>query len=265
MPFSEVDSHQVYFEERGAGEPVMLVNGLGADHSAWELQTADLSHHARVIVFDNPGAGQTTGPGGPYSTAQFADVAAGLLRGLGVERAHVVGASMGGSIAQQLALRHPALLRSLALHCTWGRADNHLSAILRCWKVSARALPRLELARQIWPYLFTVWWWNDEAGRPAELERQVAEDPHPQSVEDFCAQANACLEHDVLDRLGEIQAPTLLTVGDRDMLTPAHHTYAIKDQMPGARVRVWPKMGHAPFWEIPEEFNRVTLDWIKEH
>ena len=69
----------------------------------------------------------------------------------------------------------------------------------------------------------------------------------------------------MLDRLGEIGAPTLLTVGDRDILTPAHHTYAIKDEMPDARVRVWQMMGHAPFWEIPDEFNKVTTNWLKEH
>jgi pimeloyl-ACP methyl ester carboxylesterase len=68
----------------------------------------------------------------------------------------------------------------------------------------------------------------------------------------------------VLDRLGEVSVPTLLTVGDRDILTPAHHTYAIKDQIPHARVRVWQKMGHAPFWEITEEFNRVQLEFMEE-
>ena len=76
-----------------------------------------------MVVFDNPGVGQTEGPRGPYTTALFADVAAGLLRFLGIERAHVVGASMGGLIAQQIAVRHPQLVRSLTLHCPWWRID----------------------------------------------------------------------------------------------------------------------------------------------
>jgi pimeloyl-ACP methyl ester carboxylesterase len=263
MPLADLGEWRVYHEEHGSGEPVLLVNGLGADHGAWALQTEALSASHRVVVFDNPGVGQTEGPGGPYTTGQLADVAASLLRHLGIDRAHVVGASMGGTIAQQLALRHPALVRSLALHCTWGRADRHLTAIVRNWQAAARALPYVDFCRQLWPFVFTVWWYNDRPGELEELERQAA--LAPQSPDAFCDQAEACLTHDVLDRLGEIEAPTLLTVGDRDVLTPAHHTYAIKDEMPGASVRVWQKMGHAPFWEIPDEFNQVTMNWIKEH
>lgn len=263
MPLADLGGWRVYYEEHGTGDPVLLVNGLGADHNAWALQTEALSRTHQVIVFDNPGVGATEGPPRPYSTELFADVAAAVLRHLEIERAHVVGASMGGAIAQQVALRHRDLVRSLALHCTWGRADRHLTAILRNWQVSVRAMPYLEFCRQVWPFVFTVWWYNDRPDELEELERQAA--AAPQSPDAFCDQAEACIGHDVLERLGEIEAPALLTVGDRDVLTPAHHTYAIKDEMPGARVRVWQKMGHAPFWEIPDEFNQVTMNWIKEH
>ena len=108
MPLAELEERRVYYEEHGDGEPVLLINGLGADHTTWGLQTAFFSEHFRVIVFDNPGIGQTEGPRGPYTSALFADVAAGLLRFLGFERAHIVGASMGGLIAQQLAAVHVA-------------------------------------------------------------------------------------------------------------------------------------------------------------
>lgn len=265
MPFAELGEHRVYFEEHGAGDPLLLVNGLGADHTTWGLQTEYFAAHYRVVVLDNPGVGQTEGPRGPYTTELFADVAAELLGHLGIERAHVIGASMGGAIAQQVALLHPELVRSLTLHCTWGSADNYLVALMRSWQTSARTLPLIDLCRQIWLFVFTVWHYNDRPEAMAELERQVLEAPHPQSPEAFCDQAEACIAHDVLDRLGEITAPTLITVGDRDILTPAHHTYAIKDRMPHARVRVWQKMGHAPFWEIPDEFNQVNHDFLKEH
>ncbi len=265
MPFAEVGEYRVFYEEHGAGDALLLVNGLGADHTTWGLQTEYFRRHYRVVVLDNPGVGQTEGPAGPYTTELFADVAAGLLRELGIERAHVIGASMGGAIAQQLALRHRELVRSLVLHCTWGRADGYLTALVRNWQTCARALPPLELARQIWPFVFTVWWYNDHPEQMAELERQMLEAPYPQSAEAFCDQAEACLAHDALDRLGEIDAPTLITVGDRDLLTPAHHSYAIKERMPEARLRIWKQMGHAPFWEIPDEFNHVNHDFLKEH
>ena len=206
-----------------------------------------------------------TGGEGPFTTELFADTAAGLLGKLGIERAHVVGASLGGAIAQQLALRHPERVRSLSLHGTWGRADGHLAAIMRSWQTVARTASLLDLCRQCWLWVFTVWWYNDRPDDLARREGAVLAAEHPQSPEAFCAQAEACIAHDALDRLGEIRVPTLLTVGDRDILTPAHHTYAIKERMPGARVRVWQKMGHAPFSEIPDEFNRVCLDFMEEH
>jgi pimeloyl-ACP methyl ester carboxylesterase len=264
VPFAEVGDRRVFYESRGEGDPVLLVAGLSADHLAWGIQAEAFQDRHRVVVFDNPGVGQTGGDG-PFTTELFADAAAGLLDALGIERAHVVGASMGGAISQQLAIRHPERVRSLSLHGTWGRADEYLAALLRSWQVYARSAPPLELARQCWLWVFTVWWFNDRPEEIARLEQLAAEAPYPQGVEAFCAQAEACIAHDALELLGEIRAPTLLTVGDRDILTPPHHTYAIKDRMPGARVRVWQKMGHAPFWEIPEEFNRVCLDFMEEH
>jgi pimeloyl-ACP methyl ester carboxylesterase len=265
MPFAEAGPYRVYYEEHGAGDPVLLVNGLGCDTTTWASQIDALAGEYRVLVFDNPGTGQTTGPAGAYSTEGFADVAAGVLDRLGVTGAHVIGLSMGGAIAQQLALRRPELVRTLSLHATWGRADRYMTSVLRSWQAYARAVPRLELARQIWLWVYTVWHFNDRPDAIEELERWVVEHPAPQSAEDFCAQAEACAAHDALDRLGEIRAPTYVSVGDRDRLTPAHHAYAIKERMPGARLRVWQKMGHAPYWEIPEEFNARQLDFLGEH
>ncbi len=265
MPLTEVAGYRLYHEEHGQGDPLLLINGLGADHTAWGLQTEELSRDFRVVVFDNPGIGQTTGPPGPYTSERFAEVAAGLLRALGVERAHVVGASMGGIIAQELALEHPELVRSLSLHATWGRADRYLVALMRSWQTIARSVPLIELMRQIWLFVFTVRYFNERAADIAELERQVLEQAYPQLAEAFCDQAEACIAHDVLERLPAIVAPTYLSVGDRDLLTPAHHAYRIKEQMPHALLRVWKEMGHAPFWEIPDEFNARQREFCLAH
>jgi pimeloyl-ACP methyl ester carboxylesterase len=264
MPFAELGGQRVYYEEHGEGEPLLLLGDLGLDHTAWAPQIELLSRHHRVIVFDNPGSGRTEGSPGPYTTELFADVAAGLIDRVAGGSAHVVGASMGGAVGQQLALRHPGLVRSLALHGTWGQTDNHLRAFFRSWQTAARALPLIDLHRQIWLCVFTVWHYNDRPEAIAELERRVLEAP-PQSPDHFCAQVEACIAHDALDRLGEIAAPVLITVGDRDALTPPHHAYAIKERVPQARVRVWQKMGHAPYWETPEDFSAVTLDFVTEH
>ncbi len=211
MPLAELGEWRVHYEVHGDGDPVLLVAGLAADHRAWEKQIDELRRDYGTIVFDNPGVGQTTGAAGPFTTELFADVAAGLLGHLGVEQAHVVGASMGGAIAQQLVVRHPGLVRSLSLHSTWGRCDNHLAAIMRSWQTCARVLSFPDLCRQIWLWTFTVWFYNDRPDELSALERLVEEEPDLQTPEAFCWQADACIDHDVLDRLTEVRVPTYMS------------------------------------------------------
>ena len=265
MPLAELEERRVYYEEHGEGDPVLLTNGLGADHTTWGLQTEFLRKHFRVIVFDNPGIGQTEGPQGPYTSALFADVAAALLRLLGFERAHIVGASMGGLIAQQLAVRHAELVRSLTLHCSWWRADRRTTALIRSWQSYARVATPLDLARQIWLWVLTPRFFEERAEEMAELERGVESNPHPQSAEAFSDQAEACIGHEAVEEIASVEAPTLITVGDGDLLTPPSHSFEIKARMPKATLHVWPEMGHAPFWEIPDEFNELTYGFLRAH
>ena len=261
MPFAELGDHRVYYEDHGAGEPVLLINGLGADHTAWQLQTEYLERFFRVIVFDNPGVGRTTGPRAPYTTALFGDTAAGLLRHLGVERAHVVGASMGGVIAQQVAVRHPGVVRSLVLHCSWWRADPYTTALIRSWQTYAGRAGMLELSRQTWLWVFTPRFFEDRPETFSELEREKP----VQTVQQFCDQAEACLAHEALEELTRVEAPTLIAVGDTDILTPLTHSRAIHERIRGSVLHVWPEMGHAPFWEIPDEFNDLTREFLEAH
>ena len=265
MPFAELGERRVYYEEHGEGDPVLLINGLGADHSAWALQTEFLRERLRVIVFDNPGIGQTQGPRGPYSSALLADVAAALLRFLGLERTHIVGASMGGLIAQQVAVRHAELVRSLTLHCSWWRADRYTTALIRSWQGYARKATPLDLARQIWLWVFTPRFFEERPNEIAELERQVEANPYPQSAEAFSDQAEACIGHEALEEIASVAAPTLITVGDGDILTPPAHSFELKARIPNALVHVWREMGHAPFWEIPDEFNELTYSFLAAH
>jgi pimeloyl-ACP methyl ester carboxylesterase len=218
-----------------------------------------------VVVFDNPGVGQTEGPRGPYTTGLFADVAVSLLGHLGIDRAHVVGASMGGVIAQQIAVRHPAAVRSLAVHCPWWTADPYTTALLNSWQATARAAGMLELSRQIWLWVFTPRFFAEHPETFVELERQVVENPYPQTVEAFCDQAAACVTHVALEEVAEIDSPTLITVGDTDILTPPAHARALHERVRGSVLHVWPQMGHAPFWEISDAFNRLNRQFLETH
>src|SRR4029077_21119 len=123
MSTARVGDIEMYYEEHGSGDPLLLVMGLAADSTAWMFQLPDFARHYRTIVFDNRGVGRSSKPAGPYTIHQMADDAAGLLDALDVRRAHVVGVSMGGMIAQELALRHPARVRGLVLGCTFPEPD----------------------------------------------------------------------------------------------------------------------------------------------
>jgi len=265
VPHADLGERRVFYEEHGSGDPVLLVNGLGADHTAWTLQTDDLQDSFRVVVFDNPGVGRTEGPVGPYTTALFADVAVSLLRHLRIDRAHVVGASMGGMIVQQIAARHPSVVRSLVVHCPWWEADPYTAALIRSWQALARAAGMLELSRQIWLWVFTPRFYAEHPDTFAELERQVTDDPHAQTVDAFCDQAEACLTHTALEKMAEVDVPTLITVGDTDILTPPAHARALHERVRGSVLHVWAEMGHAPFWEIPDEFNRLNREFLEAH
>src|SRR5215475_11467840 len=128
MPKIRVGDIEMYYVEAGAGEPLVLIMGYGADHLAWGFQLPEFAAKYRVIVFDNRGAEQTDSPDYPYTTRMMADDTAGLMSALRIERGHVVGVSMGGMIAQELALNHPQRVRSLQLHCTYARSDAHVRA-----------------------------------------------------------------------------------------------------------------------------------------
>jgi pimeloyl-ACP methyl ester carboxylesterase len=262
VPFAESAGFRVYYEEHGSGEAILFVGGITIDHTGFGFQVEPLARRHRVIVFDNPGVGRTTGPDGPFTTALMAEVAAGLLAALGAAPAHVVGVSMGGAVAQELALDHAASVRSLLLQCTWGRPDPFFVALFRSWQTIARDTPDiLDRFRAFWPWVFTPAWYEDAAG-VAATEQMIAANPFPQSVRGFDDQAEACIAHDALDRVSAIATPTLITVGEHDLLVPPRHSYALHERIPGSLLHVWRDMGHAPWFEIPDEFNRLVEVWV---
>jgi pimeloyl-ACP methyl ester carboxylesterase len=168
---------------------------------------------------------------------------------------------MGGVIAQQLAVRHPSLVRSLVVHCPWWRADRYTVSLLRSWQSYARTSGMLELARQIWLWVFTPRFFESRPAFFSELEQQTP----VQSVEQFCEQAEACVGHEALEEVRNVRAPTLITVGERDILTPPEHAGELHERIGGSTLHVWPEMGHAPFWEIPDEFNDLNREWLAAH
>jgi pimeloyl-ACP methyl ester carboxylesterase len=259
-----VNGIDLHYVEAGGGDPLLLIMGFGGDHLAWAFQVPAFSERHRVISFDNRGAGQSDVPDVPYTTRMMADDAVGLLDALKVERAHVLGVSMGGMIAQEVALNHPGRVRSLQLHCTYGRPDPYMRALVEAWRtVRAKATPE-EWLRTVALWLFSP---RTFAERPELVETIIQTglaNPHPFSLTGFLRQGEAVRSHDALERLPKLTCPTLVSVAADDILVPPRFAREMAAAIPGAQLRVIDSAGHCYFWERPDVFNAMCLDFIAE-
>jgi pimeloyl-ACP methyl ester carboxylesterase len=265
MPKVRVGDVALHYVEAGTGEPLLLVMGLGGDHLAWGLQMPVFAQRYRVIAFDNRGVGQSDVPDHPYTTRLMAEDAAGLLAALGVARAHVIGLSMGGMIAQELALNHPARVRTLQLHATYARPDGYLRALVAAWRTVRAALGREEALRTMALWLFTPEAYDERPQLVETLLQTALANPYPQSVTGFMRQTDAVLAHDTLDRLAAIRCPTLVSVADQDVLVPPRFSRELAARIPGAELVVIPGSGHVALWEHPDAFTGVCLAFLAKH
>ena len=235
----------------------MLIAGLGDPAEAWQPQLDGLSDRYRLTAFDNRGVGRTPLPERRLSATTMADDAATLLRTLEVRNAHVAGYSMGSAIAQELALRHPELVRSLVLMSTYARPDARWRSQLNFWRRLVEIAPS---ERTFFTWVYTPRSHAD--GTVDQLVEEALAFPHKQSVEAFQAQVHVCLAHDTEDRLPEIAAPTLVLSGELDIILPPRFGRAVAVGSPSARFEVMPGEAHQPFQEVPDEFNaHVEAFW----
>lgn len=251
----------IYVEQVGDGPDVLLLGGLSDPAESWQPQLDGVSDRYRLIALDNRGAGRTPLPEAPLSVPMMADDAAAVLRALDVRAAHVAGFSGGSLIAQELALRHPELVRSLVLMSTFARPDAYLRAAGKFFHWLADTAPSERAMMEA----FFLWVYTPRAHENGMVE-QIIEDalvfPYPQSAEAFQAQLEGFMSHDALDRLREIAAPTLVLAGELDILTPPRFGHAVAEAIAGARFEVMPGEAHQPFQEVPDEFNaRVDAFW----
>jgi pimeloyl-ACP methyl ester carboxylesterase len=262
MPKLRVGDISMYYVEAGQGDPLVLIMGLGADHLAWGFQFPAFAEKYRTIAFDNRGAGQTDAPDHPYTTHMMADDTVGLMDALGIEHAHVLGASLGGMIAQEIALHHPDRVRSLQLHCTLGRPDGYLRAQIEVGRLQRRALSREAALRAGYLWLFAPATYDERPEFVEMILQNALANPYPISLTGFERQCDAVETHDALDRVHAIGCPTLITVADHDILVPPRFSRALAERMPGARFRLIEGAGHGYFWERPDLFNAVCLDFL---
>jgi pimeloyl-ACP methyl ester carboxylesterase len=260
MPNTTANGVEVWFEQEGDGDDVLFISGLADEGACWVDQVAGLKDRYRLTTFDNRGVGRSSTPDGPFQIVDFAADTIALIDALGLERPHVVGSSMGGAIAQELALAHPDRVRSLVLNGTWCRGDRFLHEVFRNWMWSAQKADSIRdflVTVNLWCFSPRIW--ND--GTMDGWIDAAAASPYAQSVDAFCRSAQALIEHDSADRIGAISAPALVTVGELDLCLPARYSEAIAERIPGARVVVVPAVGHQPFQEVPDDYNPLLNEF----
>ena len=250
---------RIAWESRGDGPPLLLIHGLGYARWGWEPVADRLAERFRVLLFDNRGIGESEAPPGPYTAAAMAEDAAQVLDEAGAERAHVVGTSLGGMVAQELALAHPERVDRLVLACTTPGGAGAFPLPQRTLALIAEApslAPEVALRRFVENAL------ADDA--PEELvgriyAHRLASPPDPDGWQ---AQAAAGASFDALDRIGDIGAPTLILHGTDDGVVDARNAALLAERIPDARVRLFEGRGHLFFWEDPDGFVSAVEEFL---
>lgn len=260
MPRIHVGDIGLYYEATGEGQPLLFIHGLGSSTREWEPQVAEFAKQFRVITFDLRGHGQSDKPPGPYSIPLFAADAAGLLRALGFQSAHVVGLSLGGGVAMQLALDAPDLLKTLVIVNSgpvgFRDTPEDRQALEQRVQIvqqdGMRAMGHV-LSQRLFPK-------DKHADLRATFAQRWAENDPLAYIE-----ATRSLDGwDVTDKLGAIHVPTLIITADQDY-TPVESKEAYAHLMPNARVAVIPDAHHATPLELPDEFNAVLMEFLLQN
>jgi 3-oxoadipate enol-lactonase len=261
----QANGQELYYELHGEGPPLVLVMGIGYDSSLWTLaQVPVLSTQFQVILVDNRDAGRSSKAHHPYKIADMADDLAGLLDALGIQRSHLLGLSMGGMIAQEFALRHGDRLDRLVLAGTGAAPARSAVDPIQIWSWVKANDPTGEVfgGQQFVSLFSTAFLRNRQA--VCDTAELLASNPYPMSHEAYGRQADAYRQFDALDRLATITAPTLIVVGEQDLLTPPWIAREVAEAIPGARFEVIRGDGssHMVPIECPDEFNRLVLDFL---
>jgi len=264
MPFATVGKYRIFYVEEGEGFPLVLIHGLAGDHTAWIPQVDAFRGRHRVIAFDNRGAGQSTQVDEPVTTADLAGDTLGLMDALGISRAHIVGRSMGGSIAQHIALRAPEWVQSLVLCASFARLDPlGMRVLTNMREVLEWRGNWADHARHSVQNFVSAEFFNTQRDRVAQIERLIGGETRLPAC--YVRQNHACLEHDTLDELHRIACPTLILAGGRDPICSLTATRWMSERIPGAETVIFENSSHFFLVEEAEKLQRVLSDWLLRH
>lgn len=266
MPSCHCQGIDIYYEIQGAGQPLLFISGLSGGTWSWYKQVPFFQRHFQTIVFDNRGAGRSSMPAGPYSIQQLANDAACLLDCLDNKKIFLVGLSMGGMIAQELALLQPDRVAAMVLGCT------HCGGTLRvapsphvlATLMNNEGLDQEQIIDKNLPLFFSSRC-REKHPEVVAAYRQVQLQAPLQPEHAFHAQLQAIGDFDCCDRLPQIRIPTLIFTGTEDVLVPRQNALLLAERIAGAQLVEFAGAGHALHAECADQLNQLSLDFFSQH
>jgi pimeloyl-ACP methyl ester carboxylesterase len=243
----------VNYVRRGEGEPLLLIQGMGGNHLSWgEPFLTELERDFDLVAYDHRGVGRSSRVTDPFSICDLADDADALMEALGWESANVVGISMGGMVAQELALRHPERVRTLTLGCTYCGGEGSALTSSQVFSKLAEAMMSGDPERAIatsYEVNVSPGYSADQSAYATFYEMATA---MPTAVPVIMLQAQAVQSHDTLDRLGDIEVPVLVIHGTEDEMLPYSNAVLMASRIPDVRLETLDGVGHMFWWEQPQ-------------
>ncbi|NQY07920.1 MAG: alpha/beta fold hydrolase [Flavobacteriales bacterium] len=260
--FVDANGIKISYQVFGQGDPLVLIMGFGADGNVWEKHLNEYQKHFRCIVLDNRGVGESDQPAGPYSTKVMAADVVAVMDHAKVDKAKVAGISMGGAIAQELALNYPAKVSALVLVATWPKFNNYAKSVyenLKNLRVTSKSDDFMALL-QLW--IFAPPYYQDGLADLKDGQNAAINNDTPQTQNGFEGQLDACINHDTIDRLHRIKVPTLITCGEMDIFTPPAFSKILHNGIKNSEYVSFPEAGHVHHWEDLERFNKLTTEFF---
>lgn len=261
MPKANIGDAEVYYEEHGSGEPLMLVSGLGGTAAYWKPNLPALAAKYRVIIHDHRGAGSSTHSKIRYSVEQMTDDVLKLMDSLRIDRAHVVGHSTGGAIGQTMAIRNPERLKKLVLFATWTKADKFFRQLFAARRALLTQAGKEAYVRAGTLFLYPPYWIKANEALIEEREKlSIATFAPPEVV---ASRIDAIVAFDRTGELGKIKTPTLVLCAKDDFITPAYFSEELARKIPGAKLVMLPQGGHCASETALEAFNQALLAFLQ--
>jgi pimeloyl-ACP methyl ester carboxylesterase len=265
MPIVKSNGININYEECGNGEPLLLLMGITASGAAWEKHANEYKKHFRCILLDNRGAGTSDKPAGDYTTDQMAADSVGVMDALGIERFHINGISMGGAIAQKIAIAHPARVKSCVITASWAFCGYYMKHVFSMFKTTRSTLSPGDFAPMFLLWLYSAKFYGDNSQFMEDAIRGNAADPSPMPRLAFESQAAACVNHDTRGKLDGITAPVLITGGSKDIFVPIECSQYLHEHIKNSTLEVFDGYAHVHHWEDLDRYNKITTEFLKKN